>query len=387
MSLFSDWREEERVSEQTLQSEAQAEPVLFSPKHFWISLRQPEEGDWPPAFLTRRPLIDPEHLDPVELSGPLTGNYAVALWEARRARLDQIYGELKAKLEHEGFDAMVKWALGHPDPGNDLPHDLAELQERLNSNDLETVKTATKDINNDLYMTVRAFCRLMAISVNAQADDYEPTAKEWEEVYTILRSAQKLKREYPAWISEEEQLPIIDPDVLKLVDLPEPTAGKRAIALWAARREQLDGNYEKLRAKRETEGFETMLCEAIGAPPVGDLWSYYLGEIRDKLQSEDDDQISEAKITIAHVLFMTVDDFTRLMEVKAKDSADDAQNKPTDNEWDEVYTILTQAQKFKQAYPQWVEEERGLDYWDMLKAKRPPHRVRPVKRPPRIRRR
>lgn len=377
VSLFSDWREEERVLEQTLESEAQAEPVLFSPKHFWISLQQPEEGDWPPAFLTRRPLIDPEHLDTVELSGPLTSKYAVALWEARRARLDQIYGELKAKLEQEGFDAMVKWALGHPDSGNDLPHDLAELQERLNSNDPETVKAATKDINNDLYMPVRAFRRLMAIKIKAQADDYEPTAKEWEEVYTILRSAQKLKREYPAWISEEEQLPIIDPDVLKLVDLPEPTAGKRAIALWAARREQLDGNYEKLRAKRETEGFEAILCEALGAPPVGHLWSDYLGEISDKLQSGDDYQISEAKIAIALVLFMTVDDFTRLMEIKAKDSADDAQNKPTDNEWDEVYTILTQAQKFKQGYSQWVEEERGLDYWDMLKARLPRWRSSP----------
>ncbi|MBE9534080.1 MAG: SMP-30/gluconolactonase/LRE family protein, partial [Proteobacteria bacterium] len=354
-------------------AEEQEKHVNLGPKQFWISLRQPKEGDWPPAHLAQQPVIDPELLNVEELPEPLAGGYAVVIWEARRARLDQIYEKLKAEQEERGFVAMLKLAVGDPEPGDDLLHDLDNLEENLHSTDPEVVATAKWNITNGLHMTVIAFRRLMSIKAKADNPDSEPTDEEWAEVYAINTSAFKLKREYPNWISQEEKLPLIDHDVLELSDLTEPTIGKRAIALWHARQAKVDRTYENLKDTSETEGLDTMLREALGEPDPGNPLPHNLAELNENLKSGDSERVNEATIKITNDLFMTVNDFTRLMEIKDKYADPNTLEKPAEKEWAEVTTILTQAQKAKREYPNWKEEEQDNDivFWSALKAKLP----------------
>lgn len=390
VSLFPTWIAEEGTLENGLPPETDnpLRPVLFSPKYFWISLRPPLEGDWPPApdCPARLPLIDPElgTLETLgELPAPLTGKFAAILWERRQVRLEEIKAAL-ALIGVSGFEAKMKWAVGHPNQGDDLnltpPNNLSDSYSNLD--DLERAldsleADAIAVIHHNLYLTVPGFKRLMEIKAIT-----EPTPDQWDEVHRLLTTAQKLKREYPDWRTVENAVPILDPDLLKLTDLPEPTAGKLALTLWQTRRDQIDRTYESLQTTRETDGFGAMLAEALDPLPGGSVstWSDYLDAQQNALNSGDDTRVREARWAIATILCMTVEDFNHLMEIKAKSEAANPQNQPTQPEWAEVYTILTQSYKFKQCYPNWLEEEASLDYWQKLKAKLPRWRATPETR-------
>ncbi|MGQ9870602.1 hypothetical protein [Leptodesmis sp.] len=389
VSLFQIWIEEELTLESTLPPEDELPtptPVLFSPKYFWISLRPLLEGDWPPApdCPTRLPLIDPElgTLETLgELPAPLTGKFAVILWERRQIRLEVIKAELIGVSE---FENKVIHAVGSQDPNDSNPwpyppryNTLGDLKEALNTP--ATKAEAIAVIHQNLYLTVPGFKRLMGIKAIADDPNTEPTPDQWDEVHRLLTTAQKLKREYPTpgWSTEEDNVPILDPDLLKLTDLPEPTVGKLALTLWQTRRDQIDRTYESLQTTQETEGFEVMLVAALG--PHQDSWSEFLNARKSDLDSGDDTRVREAREAIATILCMTVEDFNHLMEIKAKAEANNPQNQPTQPEWAEVYTILTQSHKFKQCYPRWLEEA-SLNYWQKLKAKLPRWRATPETR-------
>ncbi len=369
VAFYTTWRQEEQGDPN------QAPKVRLGPADFWFSLREPVEGDWPPLLLGSRPLIDPERVSDVDLAKVIPGKAALVLWQARRARLDQMHKNLEAKREdpiNGGFLSMLMLALGDPNPGDPLPADvnLDTLYNNLKNNvDVENTK---QKIREKLYMTPEAFLRLMTIkSKEAETDPTKkPTEAEYEEVYTVLTSAQKTKREYPQWLDEEKQLPLIDPESVKTSDLPEPTAGKEALDLWQARLARLDQIHVGLKAEREQGGFDAMLKLALGDPLPYDLDALYAD-----LQNEIDVDETERKITTG--LHMTVEDFKRLMGVKIKSKSQGSESAPpTTTEWAEVYAILTSAQKMRVEYPTWLSEEQQLgltpqNYWRVFKAALP----------------
>ena len=360
---FADWCTEEHTSP----------AVVLGPKEFWISEREPGEGDWPPVRLGHRPLIDPETLSLEGLSQLIPGKAATVLWQARRARLDYLHAALKHARDQRGFDAMLKLALGDP-----LPHDLDGLNNDLHSVDPTVVESAKRKIISDLHMAVVDFDCMMFLKAKDRETDPQkkPTAEEYAVVYSILTSAQKIRTVSSQWNSEEEQLPLVDPDALKLIDLPESTVRKEVMVIWMRRREGIEYIQELLKAEREQHGFDDMLKLALGHPQPRENLQHNLPNLLKALaDSTDELAVLDAKATIMNDLHMTVDEFQRLMVIKEKSAHSDPRTKPTAAEYADVYAMLNHARKVKHEFPAWArqEQQRGLDreYWRTLKARLP----------------
>jgi hypothetical protein len=360
VGLYPRWRREEA-------------PIEFGARNFWISLREPRDRHWPPPPLLRQPFVDPERLTRAMLdeAGPRGGS--ARLWHARRERLDHVRHELRVERETSGHDAMLRAALGHPDPGDALQHDVATIERELNDGRTAVVQRARRKIG-DLHLTVDAFTWLAAVGARAADVDplNHPTAAEWGQVYGVLTTARKLKHEYPAWIREEARLPLIDPDVLTLDDLPEPTIGAAAIDLWRQRRTAVDRIRRELDAARAAGGFDAVLRAALGHPRPGDPVQHDIARLVADQRDPDRATAARARRRITRDLHLTLESFALLAAVRAKDADPDPFEKPTRTEWDQIEAILTEARKAKHLFPAWVREERRLgvdvEYWRALKA-------------------
>ena len=366
-SLFQVWRaEEERIG---LLNE-------FGPKYFWMCMHEPKQGKWPNSLPKCCPEIDPEFVTEDELQQSPRGKRAIRLWQARTAQLHQITRTLQATHDDAGFQAMLKVALGDPDEGDDLPCDLDKLNLELDNRDPAVVDQAILTITKLLYMTAESFSYLMDIRAKVARDATAVTAVEWKKLLTILTRAHKVKWMYRVWIQEEHD-PHIDPDYVKLSELPDPTAGTLAIRLWQIRKARLDQIVETLKAKRENEGFDATLREALGHPDAGNNLAYDLNKIYTDLGSGDTNKVDTAIREITEGLFMTVDDFRRLITIRDKALAPDPASQPTDEEWTDVCSILRQAQKEKRETPKWIEQEKSMkiEYWTALKARLPEWRA------------
>jgi len=169
------------------------------------------------------------------------------------------------------------------------------------------------------------------------------------------------QEDYPDDPYSNRSLPIIDPDLIGLDDFRQPQPGKIASDLWRARRTEIDMIRDNLRHDRETSGLGVILRHVLG-DPLPDL-----ALLRENLQKGAD--LDNTKNTITVILHLTIESFLRLMEIKDKDD----NHKPVSSEeWEEVYAILTQAEKVKK-YIAWIPEEGsqiklGLEqFWIALK--------------------
>jgi hypothetical protein len=364
--------------------------------------------DWPedPYSKDLLPIIDPDIIGPDDFRHPIKGEPAFDLWEARREWADTNLGKLKADREKNGLDYILP-VLGKS--ASDLEELLSKLVQGV---DLDNTRNEIKK----LHLTIDSFTHLMAIRNKDKLAEKDlrneiVNEEEWEEVYSILAQAQKvasfelwvieeigdprnprkkgkgiLLSPKLFWISQREpkegswppvhslNLPFIDPEALKLDELPEPTAGKRAIELWKIRRESLENIKKALETAREN-GTDEMLKLALGHPDPGNPLQYDLVKLNDDLKSTNQQVKQEAEKKITEDLHMTVEDFTVLLDVIARDGKDDPSKKPTAEEWIKVYTILTSARKEKHEFPKWLLEEHdmttGVDYWNALKARLP----------------
>jgi hypothetical protein len=293
---FDAWR----VAEQTAL-------VKMGLEEFWFSVTEPKEGDWPPVPIAGQPLIDPGVMKLTDLPDWLAGMEAINLWNIRKARIEQIPKDLKTERESKGFEAMLSLALGHPNPGQPLQHDVDKLNANLGSADDDVRSIATKAIETDLYQTVENFRRLMGIkAANDQPEAAKkPTAAEFAEVYAILAPARKLKHEYPAWLLKENsaglvyskalkarlpiwrasterrqtwqqalrvrsQPPIIDPTLMGADDLQHVIPGDPAFDLWKKRFDLITVLHDEFRTAREAAepdtlaGFDQDIKDALG---------------------------------------------------------------------------------------------------------------------------
>ena len=287
-------------------AEEKSAGIILGNEEFWFSVRDPLEGDWPPLPLPDQPLIDPDLVGLNDLPEWLTGDDAVVLWNARKKIIEKIPGRLKQERETNGFDSMLRFALGHPLAGDPLQHDLNTLKDDLNNADDGIRNKAAKKIEGDLLLTVESFNRLMVIkAANDQLDPTKrPTANEFGELYAILTPARKIKHEYPDWLQEEKDAglvywkalkaklprwrasfesrqtwqqslrvrtrqPIIDPAVMGADDLQHVIPGDPAFDIWKARYDAFTALHDGLKTTAEAEpdtltGLGKIIQQALG---------------------------------------------------------------------------------------------------------------------------
>lgn len=299
--LFPIWRTEE-----------QQLGVRMDPQTFWLSLREPIEGRWPPALPEdQTPTIDPDLAKPNDLPEGTAGRRALAIWQMRAWQLDQVVKKLKmvhkqAKANNLApFEELLKQAVGHPDPGDPLEAglDVDDLGQALGSADPQEVEKATADIQEKLCMAVDDFKRLLAIRAKPA-----PLAEEWAELYAILAKTQKVKHIYPLWLQEEgqaglhtqywqtrkaclpkwraaadaraawqrtlrgrSQAPLIDPHLIGPGDMQKPLPSNPAYTLWKDRGEAVNQIKDDLKAMREAAGqplvgFDKIVVQAFFGP-------------------------------------------------------------------------------------------------------------------------
>ncbi|OWY64947.1 hypothetical protein B7486_44575 [cyanobacterium TDX16] len=375
VKFFAIWRDDE-----------QQNGIRFGLEEFWLSLRQPQEGDWPPVISPQNPppLIDPDILKLTDLPEPTAGEKAIALWQARRKRLDEdIPKELDNKRKTQNFDAMLQWAIGYPNSGDRLQHDLTVLKNDLNSLDANIVKEASRKIEDDLHLTVEGFKRLMLIKEKNDASvsdpEKEPTAAEWDELYAILTPARKIKHEYTSWRGEEQQnpplvyytalkaklsrwraslearqqwqqalrtrshTPVIDPDLIRESDLQNPVQGNLVFNVWKKRQGEINTELVQLEAApKNLVGFDTLLERIINVTKDQFL---AIAEAREK-GNLIGDRLTQ--------LTLEVGEFNYLLRIR---QLLDRGQPVLDSEWENVYAILVQVWK-RRNFARWQEEEK-----------------------------
>jgi hypothetical protein len=212
------------------------------------------------------PIIDPDLLGPDDFRNPSAKaggapDQAFDLWLARRQFVDTTLSGLRANRETKGLNEILKQVVGNPIP--DLDGLLLALTKGGTPVEIKTAKDGVTALN----LTVESFARLMTVRTKDQLAQGDPRNDkvddgEWLEVYSILTQALK-ERKFAAWraaetpgvelglqefwlsVTEPKEgdwppasvagQPLIDPDLVKLADLPDWLAGKDAITLWRTR--------------------------------------------------------------------------------------------------------------------------------------------------------
>ncbi len=354
-----------------------------------------QQQDWSSDPYSRGvlPIIDPDLIGPDDFRNPELSNPAFSLWVNRREDLDKLLRDNSQDFDNpqRGLDYLITQILSSQ---------IKDLEPLFRQIKIGKNLDLTKSKLDQIGLTIERFIRLMELRATYQAKIAasdtpinSETWEDWSEVNSILTQAWKQRNLYTRWVAEEQNRQIklepnhfwislhqpqegdwptrthqlIDPDVLKLTDLPEPEIGNQAIAFWRVRRAELEQTYQSLQFEREDGGFEAMLRQAFGEPPQGNSqWSTYVEWLNQQLAEGNTEQ---TKQEISEVLCMTLEDFDRLIEIKLKNGQSSLETKPTDSEWAELYRILTQSNKVKFLYEQWHRQEQNFEYWRLLKAK------------------
>lgn len=364
-SLFSFWKSEEEDLDI---------PEDFGPKLFWIAGNEPKEGDWPVKLTMPWPAIDPEFITEEELPEAENSNIQKRWWQSRNAQLELIKLRLRQEYQENDFNLMLQSALGDPNEGDPLPvgvRNLGALLSKLDDLDQTVVNNGKQKIISKLFMSVKIFRLMMTIRDKALNSAIGLNEEELEQVCTILTRAEKIKRAYPKWIIQEK-IPRIDPDTIKLEEIIETTSGRNSRRFWQSRKAQLENIIEDLKTERESNGFDVMLQKALGNPLPHDVV-----QLRDDLDSENSKTKHLAIKNVTNELFLTVDQFKRLMIIRTKADLENATNKPTTDEYSEVYGMLQQAQKARLKITEWnqLEISMRLKFWDVYEARLPQWRA------------
>jgi hypothetical protein len=167
------------------------------------------------------------------------------------------------------------------------------------------------------------------------------------------------------------KLPLIDPDLIGPDDFrsPVPTGLNAPFDIWLARRGLVDQKLRDIRATREGPGGLTAALEQVFGQPLPDF-----DGLLEELTSGSNDEVKAAQDAISK-LALAVDAFVRLMQIRAEDQQTqiDPRMQVTDEEWSEVYSILTQVSKGK-LFNSWRSQEQQAklllgfqDFWTSLR--------------------
>jgi|GEM_PF-746717 len=285
-ALISVWCKEERSLEQD-----ELSGVLFGPKHFWISLRQPTEGPWSPALHDQRPLIDPEIVTLEDLVADPIGQPARSVWNQRQELLALVARNIRRCYEEaiDGkLEAALRQALGQPPGSFTWIEVIEQVDQDLKSLDEETRKAAEQQVRGQFWTSLEDFAHLVTVKSRP-----EPPQDELDKAFQILTSAHKRKSLYQGWAQEEEtanltywrvlkprlplwraslegrvrwqyalrqcsRAPIIDPNLTDDSDFKNPYPDDDpAFCLWVERSEWVNSQLTQIRSAREAARYST----------------------------------------------------------------------------------------------------------------------------------
>jgi len=171
-------------------------------------------------------------------------------------------------------------------------------------------------------------------------------------------------------------IPLIDPELVKRDDLPEPVAGRRnpglkdARTMWEERTTALNDKRRALVLELENADMNAVLGSALGPIPAGAgvaSWGEYLQALDDKLSGTNAGDMSSAKQIVEQTLHLTIEKFQRLVTVIDAQSGVGGRPLPTAAELAEVFTMLINTWKLVDRYPAWSSEEihvaTGVEPW------------------------
>ena len=326
------------------------------------------------------------------------------------------------------FAAMYVAVPGLPDTPwrNTQPADFPELARRLSRGTRDDVEQARQTLLTDLAIGFEAFTSLMQLQEKDRRWVEHPTnppvsEAEWRDLGSLLVQAMK-SRIFPAWRQEEAQAqqpgpggmepalvfgprdfwlpevepiegdwppviagPFVDPERVQRRALPEWVAGAAAHMLWERRRTELEQIRQRLRALRERLGLQAALGQALGDendPTNPAALPHDVDDLLNRLNAIDPNTAESARAQVEQDLHMAVEAFRDLMETRARERAASQPGvanppaPPTENEWAQVYDVLTSAEKVHRRYAAWATEEQGppagpLPYWLAVKARLP----------------
>jgi len=168
-------------------------------------------------------------------------------------------------------------------------------------------------------------------------------------------------------------IPLIDPETTKRGELPDSTAGGKALTLWDDRAAALASKGHDLQAALDSAGFEAMLALAFApdAVPVLATWVDYFRATAADLTGTDPAKSATATIHIEQVLRLSLDGFQRIATVMESDAAAGSKPLPSKADWADVFALLTAAWKRKTLYAGWYAEEvnavGGVEPWRCAK--------------------
>jgi DNA-binding beta-propeller fold protein YncE len=265
--------------------------VLFGPKHFWISLRQPTEGPWSPALHDQRPLIDPEVVKLQDLLADPIGQPARRIWNQRQELLVTVAGNIRRAYEDatdSQLEAALRQALGPPPEAETWLEIIGQVDLNLESLDEETRTAAEQQVHGQFRMSLEDFEHLVTVKSRP-----EPSQDELDTLFAILTSAHKKKSLHTAWAQEEEdqdltywrilkaglplwrasleervrwqralrqrsRAPIVDPDLTDEGDFENPhPVDDPAFSIWVERAAWVNSKLSEIRSTREAAGYAT----------------------------------------------------------------------------------------------------------------------------------
>lgn len=259
---------------------------------FWVSKREPKDGEWPIENAAGVPLIDPELISYTDLPEGLAGSDAADFYAARQTEITEVMDMLSSEELSSHSQEIINFVFGVLMEIDDPVHSLWQLRDDLNSIEAADADAAKRVIEEDLLLSVEDFTILMDVFSRMDQQGYEPNDEDREFYIPLLVTTYKKRRLYPIWANEEivnhivttdyspdpsvtafeyyrlrkaaipkwratsmqraewqrvlerrSEIPVVDPDRVFAEDFKTYTSGEpgyEAYSLWGARRAELD---------------------------------------------------------------------------------------------------------------------------------------------------
>jgi hypothetical protein len=389
----------------------------------WQSMRlreQWDDEDWPAdafsavsgtASVVLLPIIDPDVIGPDDLRLPLPEVGATAsdgafdIWQRRRDWVDGLLTALQAR--QPDLDSMFEFL--RPPSGAPLPDDypwrdapptadFAALSDSLSSGDTRSVEQARTTLRSKLHLSVDAFVRLMALRAKKLTTTQPLTDAEWDEIRSILAQAYKVFR-FDGWRTEERNatlrldgesfvttasslsegawppassamIPLVDPELIAVTDLPVSLAGVEARELFRRRSGELRTSAEVLRAQRSL-GLEAVLVKGLGPVPAAGNWIGWINTRAERLQRSDPAVVSQAESDVRTAMpGVSLSVFRRMAAVTGRPAGAVL----SDSHWNDIDAGAAAVRKYRLLYPTWRNEETApgrMPYWKARRAVMP----------------
>ena len=251
-------------------------------------------------------------------------NLGTSYEEVRLSRSADDYAR-RSLANRLGFDVEVRQPGAPPDAIDKLFMSIEQLTHPEVEHSLETIFGIV-----DTRPSVR----------DPLEDGAAPELLTWRKQF--LR-AQWTEEDHPTDAAEGDIFPVVEPDLVRVADIKNATAGILVFDLWNERRKWVEEQLEALRAKQE-DGFDSVIAVVIKTIDLEEIASQHAAGV----------DIEFDLINVG----LTLEAFLQLLRISRLAALGDAMI--TEAEWEDVFAILVQAKKRIEAFAKWNDTEKKL---------------------------